>query len=146
MQNITTYYSDIYPTPVPTLLSSYNYTTTLNTLPSYSNYIYTSNYYDYIEYGFLYRIPGAIYSGIIDYIPTIEDKIIPKSSYDIITYEEINNDDILIDFKRDDKTEYEYGAYYKESNLQSLLESLKNPFTMNKLDIESLVKFKALVL
>jgi hypothetical protein len=73
----------------------------------------------------------------------IESRSVPKDSMDIITYEEINDGDILVDFLRDDKTEYEHNTFYKESTLKYIMESKKNQFTMKPIDIATIVKYKA---
>ena len=77
-------------------------------------------------------------------IVNIGTKIIPSNAEDAITFENINEGDILIDFKRDNnKTEYDCGAYYKESTLNFILQSKKNQFTMEGLDYSSIVKYVA---
>lgn len=87
--------------------------------------------------------PGYIET-IINTIPDIGIKIVPKNSIDVITFEDINEGDILINFNRyNNKTEYDCGAYYKESSLKNILLSKKNPFTMKELDISSFTKYKA---
>jgi len=144
-QNVTIFNPNIIVTATPTLFPLYNYIFSGNTITT-SNYIDPLYYYINSGYDYYGIINIQNIENIINSIPIVENKIIPKGSTDTITYDDINNNDILIDFKRDTKTEYEYGVYYKESNLKSLLESNKNPFTMNKLDINSIVKFKALVL
>jgi len=81
---------------------------------------------------------------IIKNIKHIGSKNIPVNSMDIITYEEINDGDILIDFNRDlNKTEYDYNAFYKESTLIEILKNKKNQFTMKDIDISSIVKYTA---
>ena len=71
-------------------------------------------------------------------------KTIPPNSEDAITFEEIMDGDILINFNRDsNKTEYDYGAYYKESTLKFILKTRKNQFTMKPIDIDSIVKYVA---
>ena len=78
--------------------------------------------------------------------PHIGTKIIPKNAEDTITFENIQNGDILIDFKRDDnKSEYDCGAFYKESTLKFILQSNKNQFTMEQLDKSSIVKYTAVI-
>ena len=72
-------------------------------------------------------------------------KIISKNSIDAITFEPIKNGDILVDFLRDTKTEYEYCTYYKETTLQFIVQTNKNPFTMKPLDKNSIVKYTAIV-
>jgi hypothetical protein len=77
-------------------------------------------------------------------IPYIGTKIIPNNAEDSITFEDIQDGDILIDFKRNDsKTEYECGALYKESTFEFILRSNKNQFTMEPLDKNSIVKYTA---
>lgn len=79
--------------------------------------------------------------------PHIGTKIIPKNAEDVITFENIQDGDILIDFKRDNnKSEYECGAFYKESTLKFILQSNKNQFTMEQLDKSSIVKYTAVIL
>jgi hypothetical protein len=120
------------------------YTThTVTTTPTstiYHNYL-TNDFNDfYNDYGvsYVYIEPKKITN-----IPYIGNKKIPKGSYDIITYERINDKDILIDFKRDHKTEYEYNTFYKESNLDNIIKSGKNQFTMLSIDYSSVVKYTA---
>lgn len=87
--------------------------------------------------------PGYIET-IINTIPNIGTKIVPKNSTDLITFEDINEGDILINFNRyKNKTEYDCGAYYKESSLKNILLSKKNPFTMKELDLSSFTKYQA---
>ena len=73
----------------------------------------------------------------------IESRSVPKDSIDVITYEDIKDGDILVDFLRDDKTEYEHNTFYKESTLKYIMESKKNQFTMKPIDITTIVKYKA---
>ena len=81
---------------------------------------------------------------MINTIPNIGIKIVPKNSTDLITFEDINEGDILINFNRyENKTEYDCGAYYKESSLKNILLSKKNPFTMKELDLSSFTKYQA---
>jgi hypothetical protein len=78
--------------------------------------------------------------------PHIGTKIIPKNAEDAITFENIQDGDILIDFKRNDnKSEYDCGAFYKESTLKFILQSNKNQFTMEQLDKSSIVKYTAVI-
>jgi len=123
--------------------------------PNYNTYLNTTFYnigYEYgNEYGNVYynslitNIINIDIQSVINSIPMVADRVIPRGSTDIITYEDINHGDILVDFKRDTKTEYYYGAFYKESNLETLLKSNRNQFTMKLLDISSLVKYKCLI-
>lgn len=120
------------------------YTThTVTTTPTsiiYHNYN-NNNYNDfYNDYGvsYVYSEPKKFTN-----IPYIGSKKISKGSYDIITYEEINDKDILINFKRDHKTEYEYNTFYKESSLDNIIKSGKNQFTMLSIDYSSIVKYTA---
>jgi len=121
-----------------------------NQLVNNSSYIYNltlSNTVDNQNINYIglssYTGPTSVsYVNEINNIPHIGSKPIPINSYDIITYEDIQDGDILINFNRDDnKTEYDYGAYYKESSLRFILDSKKNPFTMKNLDMNSLVKY-----
>jgi hypothetical protein len=81
---------------------------------------------------------------IIKNIKHIGLRNIPINSTDIITYEDINEGDILIDFNRDsNKTEYDYNVFYKESSLNEILKTKKNQFTMKNIDISSIVKYSA---
>jgi hypothetical protein len=87
--------------------------------------------------------PGYIET-IINTISHVGTKIIPKNSLDAITYDEILEGDILINFNRStNKTEYDYDTYYKESTLKNILISKKNPFTMKELDLNSFTKYEA---
>jgi len=71
-------------------------------------------------------------------------KTIPKGVYDAITYEDINDGDILVDFLRiDNKTENDFDTYYKESTLTSVLKMNKNPYTMKSIDKNTIVKYVA---
>ena len=151
-QNITVYNPDII-TTVPTLVyHNYNFTTT--TTVTNSNYDVTSFYNDY-GYGYSYIPSNINYTHsnpinlnlelVINSIPMVADRIIPRESVDIITYEDINSGDILINFRRDTKTENEYGAYYKESTLETIIKSKRNQFTMELLDITSFVKYRCII-
>jgi len=62
----------------------------------------------------------------------ITTKIIPIGSYDPITFYEFQNNDIIVDFLRND-TEYEsnYNMYYSEETFNQLD---KNPITFKKID------------
>jgi hypothetical protein len=91
-----------------------------------------------------YKIGPGYIETIMNNIPNIGTKIIPRDSKDVITFEDINEGDILINFNRyENKTEYDCGAYYKESSLKSILESKKNQFTMKELDLNSFTKYEA---
>jgi hypothetical protein len=131
-------------TPIfsPTIqLNTTHVVTTTPTSTIYHNYINNDNYQDYYnDYGvsFVYVEPKKLIN-----IPFIGHKNIPANSFDTITMEEIKNNDILIDFKRDGKTEYEYNAFYKESTLDSILASGKNQFTLKPLNYGSIVKYYA---
>jgi hypothetical protein len=75
-----------------------------------------------------------------------EPRVVPLKSIDAITFEDIKNGDILIDFIRNDnKTEYYYHTYYKESTMEHILNTMKNPFTNATLDIDSVVKYPAIL-
>ena len=76
-------------------------------------------------------------------IPNVGSKNIPSNSADIITFEDIIDGDILIDFLRDTKTEYEYGAYYKETTFNNIMKSGKNQFTLTPIDQKTVIKYKA---
>ena len=101
-------------------------------------FLYLINFYN--DYGVSYV---HIEPKKLENIQYIGKKQIPKGSCDTITHEEIKNNDILIDFKRDHKTEYEYDTFYKESSLDTILKMGKNQFTLLPLDIGSIVKFIA---
>jgi len=91
-----------------------------------------------------YKIGPGYIETIMNNIPNIGTKIIPRDSTDVITFDDINEGDILINFNRyENKTEYDCGAYYKESSLKSILESKKNQFTMKELDLSSFTKYEA---
>ena len=78
--------------------------------------------------------------------PLGEPRVVPLKSIDAITFEDIKNGDILIDFIRNDnKTEYYYHTYYKESTMEHILNTMKNPFTNATLDINSVVKYPAIL-
>lgn len=98
---------------------------------------YTYNY----TYTYSYTYNPIKYTS--ENIPHVGSRIVPKGSYDIITYEDINDGDILIDFFRDNKTEYEHNTFYKESTLEHILQNKKNQFTMKPIDIATIVKYKA---
>jgi len=139
--NITVYNPElINSVPSPNLVYS-NYNTYLNTTFYNIGYEYGNIYYNSL----ITNIINIDIQSIINSIPMVDDRVIPRGITDIITYEDINHGDILVDFKRDIKTEYYYGAYYKESNLETLLKSNKNQFTMQVLDLGSLVKYKCVV-
>jgi hypothetical protein len=75
-----------------------------------------------------------------------EPRIVPLKSSDAITFEDIKNGDILVDFIRNDnKTEYYYHTYYKESTMEHILKTMKNPFTNANLIMDSIVKYPAIV-
>ena len=143
------------PSIYPTNFNYYNITTTptssLTTL-NYTTYSILPENYEINDINNLSLINYTPYilSLLIDNnqnenieIPNIGFKTIPKNSSDIITFEDIVDGDILIDFLRDTKTEYEYGIYYKESTLDAILKSKKNQFTMKPIDIKSIVKYIA---
>jgi hypothetical protein len=78
--------------------------------------------------------------------PLEEPRVVPLKSIDAITFEDIKNGDILVDFIRNDnKTEYYYHTYYKESTIQHILQTMKNPFTNASLIMDSVVKYPAIV-
>jgi hypothetical protein len=112
----------------------YNISNTILNTTIYSS-IQTNYNYEYIK-------TDDIIRERINLIPITDFKQIPKNSVDSITYEDINENDILIDFKRDNNTESFYGAYYKENTLFEILKSNKNPFTMLPLDQDSIVKYR----
>jgi hypothetical protein len=135
--NYIAYSDDIITTNVPTNVS------TTNILKySYDNIITTNILsYSYDNINDIINIPTV---NILSYIQTVGDKIIPKNSEDAITFEQINDSDILIDFKRTNtKTEYDFGAFYKQSTLEYILKSNKNQFTLESIDINSIVKYVA---
>jgi hypothetical protein len=109
-------------------------TTIYSSIPTNINYI---NYHDN-----LYINTDNSIKERINLIPITDFKQIPKNSVDSITYEDINENDILIDFKRDNNTESFYGAYYKESSFFDILKSNKNPFTILPLDQDSIIKYR----
>jgi hypothetical protein len=125
-----------------------------NEHPGYSGY----NNINYLSSGlqgnsnFLHTVHNYITgpycnNTIIKNIKHVGSRNIPKNSTDIITFEEINNEDILIDFNRDsNKTEYDYNVFYKESTLIEILKSKKNQFTMKDIDISSIVKYSAIII
>lgn len=126
----------------------------LSGLSGYSGY---NNFY-YSSLGlqansnFLHTVPKNITGPycndtIIKNIKHVGSRNIPINSTDIITYEEINEGDILIDFNRDsNKTEYDYNVFYKESTLIEVLKNKKNQFTMKDIDISSIVKYSAIII
>ena len=78
--------------------------------------------------------------------PLEEPRVIPLKSIDAITFEDIKTGDILVDFIRNDnKTEYYYHTYYKESTIDHILKTMKNPFTNSSLIMDSIVKYPAIV-
>jgi hypothetical protein len=105
------------------------------------DYLSTCNLNDY---KYLLNNPfynNSISNIIIKHIGTRE---IQNESLDAITYEYIKDGDILIDFIRNqDKTEYDYDTYYKESHLEFILKNKKNLFTGLPIDIKSIVKYTA---
>jgi hypothetical protein len=87
--------------------------------------------------------PGYI-DTVINTIPHVGTKIIPKDSVDALTFDEIMEGDLLINFNRySDKSEYDYDTFYKESTLRNILIAKKNPFTMKELDLSSFTKYEA---
>jgi hypothetical protein len=117
----------------------------------YNNFYYSSSELQ-ANSNFLHTVPKYIYGPycndtIIKNIKHVGSRNIPINSTDIITYEEINEGDILIDFNRDsNKTEYDYNVFYKESTLIEILKSKKNQFTMKDIDISSIVKYSAIII
>lgn len=78
--------------------------------------------------------------------PLEDPRVVPLKSSDAITFEDIKNGDILVDFIRNDnKTEYYYHTYYKESTMEHILKTMKNPFTNASLDMDSVVRYPAIV-
>jgi len=162
MSNYIAYMDDIItPTLNPSLLETPTYTTVMSmpndniTLYNYSytfpslNTTYYPNEYTLQTTGYTgtnckYTCSCCIPKYMNNNYPHVGIKIIPKNAEDAITFENINDGDILIDFKRDNnKTEYDYGTYYKESTLKFILQSNKNQFTMEQLDKSSIVKYTA---
>lgn len=87
--------------------------------------------------------PGYI-DTVMNTIPHVGTKIIPNNSVDALTFDEIMEGDLLINFNRfSDKTEYDYDTFYKESTLRNILIAKKNPFTMKELDLSSFTKYEA---
>ena len=130
----------------------------MNTPSGYMNtpsgYMNTPSGYTGINYSYHYNYTPSGYTGTCsDYIPSINSyiphigfKTIPKNSSDVITFEDIQNGDILIDFKRDSiKSEYDCNTFYKESTLKFILETNKNQFTMEPIDKDSIVKYTAII-
>jgi hypothetical protein len=135
--NITVFNN--YPTIDSTLLNTTLYTN-INSYPtSTTSTIYSYDYNNYLPKS---QLSDDSIRNIINLIPIKMNKIIPTGSTDIITYEDINDNDIIIDFKRDSKTESEHGAYYKESSFIDIFKGNKNPFTMLPLDANSIVKYR----
>jgi hypothetical protein len=64
---------------------------------------------------------------------------VPSGTIDIITYEELKDGDIIVDFLRTE-TEYEskFNTYYLESTFNILT---KNPFTNKPIDKSSIIKY-----
>ena len=144
--NITVFNN--YPTINSTLLNSTLYTN-INTYPTFTTFptsttsITSTIYsYDYNNYLPKSQLSDDSIRDIINLIPIKMNKIIPVGSTDIITYEDINDNDIIIDFKRDSMTEFEHGVYYKESSFIDIFKGNKNPFTMLPLDANSIVKYR----
>ena len=143
------------------MITNYNTTYGVSNL-GYTGYVLSMNNYNLINgytgdnnlfyntytsssiYNDIYTRGPICYDTIIKNIQHIGSKLIPKNSYDIITYEEIGEGDILINFNRDsNKTEYDYNTFYKFSTLIEILKSKKNQFTMKEIDISSIVKYNA---
>jgi len=83
---------------------------------------------------------------ILDTILDDGSKIIPNDAEDAITFENIVNGDILVNFNRDsNKTEYDFGVFYKESTLKFILKTNKNQFTMKPIDVKSIRKYTAII-
>jgi len=115
--------------------------------------VFIPNTYNMYNYTYFYNPYAALLSStecscgcdISKLIPSRGIKIIPDNAEDSITFENINDGDIIIDFKRtDDKTESQFGSYYKESTFKYIFRSRKNPYTLDPLDITSLVKYTAM--
>jgi hypothetical protein len=89
---------------------------------------------------------GTSEFNILDTILDVGSKIIPNDAEDAITFENIVPGDVLINFNRDsNKTEYDYGAFYKESTLKFILKTKKNQFTMKPINLSSITKYTAIV-
>jgi hypothetical protein len=83
---------------------------------------------------------------ILDTILDDGSKIVPNDAEDAITFENIVNGDILVNFNRDsNKTEYDFGVFYKESTLKFILKTNKNQFTMKPIDVKSIRKYTAII-
>lgn len=138
--NTPIYSPTIYATPLTYATHTVTTTPTAIAYHNYNNHNSNDIYSFYNDYGvsYVYIEPRKI-----ENIRYIGKKIIPRGSCDTITHEEIKNDDILIDFKRDHRTEYEYDTFYKESSLDTILKMGKNQFTLLPLNVESIVKYFA---
>lgn len=99
------------------------------------------------DYTYLLDNPIYTTTSIFDYVINhVGTREIPKSSIDAITFEDINEGDVLIDFLRtSNKTEYDFNAYYKESHLDFFLKNRKNLFTGLPIDKQSIVKYTCLI-
>ena len=140
--NIPNNYNDYGAYIIPTSYNMTNYTTIYSNLNS-STYNHTTiNNAIYTNHWSVVNREEVIIENIN--IPHVGVKSIPRNSSDVITFDDINDGDILIDFKRDStKSEYDCGAYYKESTLRFILQSRKNQFTLLPIDIDSIVKYTA---
>jgi hypothetical protein len=122
--------------------TNYIFPTTYSTGYSGTNYTLTS----YVT-GYSGTNCSCCTSKYLTNIPYGGTKIVPANAEDSITFETIENGDILVDFKRtENKTEYECGALYKESTLEFILRSNKNQFTMEPLDKSSIIKYTAVLM
>jgi hypothetical protein len=118
-----------------------------NNINNLGNFNYNDYYNDYgVSYIHVVPSDDEIIENKIKLIPLSPARSVPKNSIDIITFDQINNNDILFDFKRDGKTEYDYGSYYKKESFINILKSNKNQFTLLELDCGSIVKYTALVI
>lgn len=95
------------------------------------------------DYTYLLNNPtytsDIIVNDIINYVKPRE---IPKDSFDAITFEDIKDGEILLDFPRNsNKTEYDFDTYYKESHLDFILRNKKNLFTGLPIDTNTIVKY-----
>jgi hypothetical protein len=130
----------ILPEPMNTMQEiSYTYLS-LDNINAFINNIDTNNYI--IELDNLINVSDTKFKYKYG-----EPRMIPLNSNDAITYEDIKNGDILVDFIRiDNKTEYYYNTYYKESTMKHILETMKNPFTNTTIDLNSIVIYHAILI
>lgn len=96
------------------------------------------------DYTYLLNKPTYTSDIIVNNI--IEPREIPKDSFDAITFENIKDGEILLDFPRNsNKTEYDFDTYYKESHLDFIVRNKKNLFTGLPINTSTIVRYSCFI-